>query len=364
MITLFNIRPKGFNVGNDAIFMGLQYYIYKSFGELVNIITLPATARYETQAKAGLTSRTIYEINQYGHGVIVGGGNLYENGEIDVNCDALKALEVPLMLFSISRGRVYNRQQKLVDRTDALPDSIIKALNDKASASLARDKVTYAYLKKIGCDKVQVSGCPTIFLDRMAYRLPQLPEHESSGALISIRNPQIMNIPLHKQAQVYPDVQALIDLLRRNGFDYIRLLCHDHRDISFAASFPGIHYIYTGDVYSYLALLRSCSLLISYRLHSALPCLAYGKPFIKISYDERALSLMDTIGFDAWNIKMLEVDDVVEQVAERYNRLHELPRMVDNAREVWNDLDGTMLNVFKKFVNEVSEYKRKVTHAG
>ena len=108
MINLFCIRPKGFNVGNDASYLGMQHFVYKAFGEVINLITLPATFKYESQGKAGLTAKTIYEINQYGHGVIIGGGNLYENGELDVNLDALSALEVPLMIFSVSRGRVYN----------------------------------------------------------------------------------------------------------------------------------------------------------------------------------------------------------------------------------------------------------------
>ena len=74
MINLFCIRPKGFNVGNDAIYLGMQHFVYKAFGEVINLITLPATFKYESQGKAGLTAKTIYEINQYGHGVIIGGG--------------------------------------------------------------------------------------------------------------------------------------------------------------------------------------------------------------------------------------------------------------------------------------------------
>jgi hypothetical protein len=57
MINLFCVRPKGFNVGNDVIFMGMQHFIYKAFGEVVNLISLPATSRYESQAKAGLPIR-------------------------------------------------------------------------------------------------------------------------------------------------------------------------------------------------------------------------------------------------------------------------------------------------------------------
>ena len=362
MITIFCVRPKGFNVGNDAIYVGMQYYLYEAFGEVVNIITLPATARYESHAKAGLTSRTIYEINQYGHGVIVGGGNLYENGEIDLNADALKAIDVPLMLFSLSKGRVYNRQEKLVDRTDALPDRIIKALNNKASYSLARDKATYEYLQKIGCEKSQIGGCPTIFLGRTADRLPKLPEQEEGGVLISVRHPQLMNIPLHKQAQVHSDLLGTIDFLKKEGHENIRLLCHDHRDISFAASLPGVEYVYTGDVYSFLALLRSCTLNVSYRVHSTLPCLSYGTPVINISYDERAISLIDTIGLNGWNIKFVENDNVLEQIVRRYKRLDELPTIVQKAQPIWDNLDAIMAETFKKFANDVFEYKSQILH--
>ena len=31
MINLFCIRPKGFNVGNDAIFQGTRHFLYKAF---------------------------------------------------------------------------------------------------------------------------------------------------------------------------------------------------------------------------------------------------------------------------------------------------------------------------------------------
>ena len=85
MVNIFCIRPKGFNIGNDVIYQGTLAFLQASFGSQVNVISLPATSRYESQAKAGLTPRTVHEINQYGHGVIVGGGNLYENGELQVH---------------------------------------------------------------------------------------------------------------------------------------------------------------------------------------------------------------------------------------------------------------------------------------
>lgn len=357
MVTLFCIRPKGFNVGNDAIFMGMQHFLQEAFGQVVNIITLPATSRYESQAKAGLTARTIHEINLYGHGVIVGGGNLYENGELEVNLDSLRTLQVPLFLFSLSRGRIYNRRHELIDRTDVMPDRILQAINQKASLSLARDEVTHSYLNGLGLDQVQLGGCPTIFLDKQLWRLPRLPEVDQTGVLISIRTPDLMNIPLSKQAQVRGDVERIIAFLRAEGHSKIRLLCHDHRDVAFAASFTDIEYVYTSDVYTYLALLRSCSLNISYRLHATLPSLAFGTPTIKITYDERALSLMETVGYGGWNINMMASGDLLADVQDRYRRLDELPQLKHANQGIWSGHYETMLNSFRQFADEVNAYR-------
>jgi polysaccharide pyruvyl transferase WcaK-like protein len=356
MITLFCIRPRGFNVGNDAIFVAMEHFIYEAFGQVVNLISLPAVSRYESQVNAGLTSRTIHEINQYGHGVIVGGGNLYENGELEMNPDALEALSVPLMLFGLSWGRIYNRHQKLVGRTDSMTPSRIVALNKKAGYSLVRDNATLGHLREIGCTEAKVGGCPTIFINRMKDRLPRLPLYDEGSALVSVRNPSLMNVPLHKQAQVYSDIAAITNALRQKGFPNVRLLCHDYRDIPFAASFGDIEYIYPGDVYTYLAILSSCSLNVSYRLHASLPCLAFNRPTIKISYDERSLSLMETIGFGEWNINMMETDNVVGDVLDRYNRLEELPTIRSNAGARWRDLEKAMADAFDAFARDVKEY--------
>jgi len=359
MVTLFNIRPKGFNVGNDAIYIAMQRFIYNAFRGIVNIITLPATARYESEAKAGLTAKTVYEINQYGHGVIVGGGNLYENGELDVDLDALEALEVPMMLFSLSRGRVYNRNLELVDRTDAMAERIVTALNRKASYSIARDKQTYGYLQSIGFKDVQIGGCPTIFLDYIKERLPEVSDRYKESVLVSVRNPNLMSIPLAHQAKVYNDILAITSLLRDEGFNDIRLLCHDQRDISFAASFQDIEYIYTGDVYTYLSLLKSCALNVAYRLHAFLPCLAFDTPSIKISYDERALSMIETIGYGSWDINMIQESDVVSAVKNRYGRITELDNIKDHARSKWSELLNTMSEAFNSFAADVKKLVRK-----
>lgn len=360
MLTIFNIRPKGFNVGNEAIAIGLRQYVYQAFGIMTNIVSIPATTRYESSAYAGLTAKTIYDINQYADGVIIGGGNLYENGELDVSLDALDSLQVPLMLFSLSRGRVYNRQRQLVSRTDTMPDSILQALHRKASVALTRDLATNEYLHRIGCDNSQLGGCPTIFLDQIINQLPSLPEKDS-GVLISIRQPQLMSIPPVDQARVHRDIRHIITILRKEGYQQIRLLCHDHRDISFAVSVPEVPFIYSGDVYHYLALLKNCRLNISYRLHATLPCLSFGVPTIKISYDERAISLMQTIGYDDYNIRMMEIPDTATAVSDTLKKLDKLPYIKEAAQEKWEHLNQSMRAGFSKFAEEVKDYHHSVS---
>lgn len=353
MITLYCLRPKAFNVGNDVIFCGLRHFVQEAFQCVVNLVTLPATSRYESQSKAGLTPKTIHEINQYGHGVIVGGGNLYENGELDINLDALEQLQVPLMLFSLSKGRIYSRQHQLVPRTDAMPARTIVGLNRKALISLVRDQATHDQLHSIGVTNAIVGGCPTIFLDRMISTLPRLATTDQDGVLLSIRNPELMNIPLDRKVRVYREINEIIAFLRTQGRHNIRLLCHDHRDIPFAASFAGVDYVYTDDCGVFLALLQAASLVVTYRLHAVLPCLAFGTPVIPISYDERALSLIETVGFGAWNIDLVQANDVAVEVTRRYRRLNELAGIRLQAQPIWNRLYTTMRDAFQEFASAV-----------
>ena len=358
MITIFCIQPKGFNVGNEVIHMGLRHLLYKAFGEVVNIISLPTVSHYESQSKAGLTAKTIHEINQYGHGVIVGGGNLYENGELTCNINALESLEVPLMLFSLSRGRIYNRRSELVDRTDAMTTELVKALNKRADYSLARDESTLDFLRSLDINKAILGGCPTIFLNQIAHQLPPLPEKEKAGVLISIRNPHLMNIPIPLQEQVRTHVNDIVSYLRKNGHKNIRLLCHDHRDIPFAVSFTDLEYVYTGDAYSYLSLLRSCELNISYRLHATLPCMSFGTPSIKISYDERAASMMNTIGLGEWNINLVDSEDLLGDVINRIEKINKFQEDLTSIKKCWNDTYNNMTHSLERFSKDVKTYAK------
>lgn len=351
MINLFSIRPKGFNIGNDVIYLGVNHFIRQAFKKNYNVISLPATGKYESQRKSGLSSQTVYEINQFGHGVIVGGGNLYENGELEINPVALKALEKPLMIFSVSRGKIYNNNLELVDRTDVMTDDKMLLINKRADVSLSRDKSTADHILNLGADTI-VGGCPTLFINEIPQHLVPFLDADKTDALISIRTPNLMSIPVSKQYEMRDQMLQLIDLLKRKGYVNVKFFCHDHRDIPFAASFKGMEYIYTEDVYTYLTYLRNTRLNLTYRLHSFIPCLSYDVPTIKISYDERAISMLDTLGINEWNINMLH-DNVIEEVEQRINHLNDLPNIKAGLKDHWQGIRTTISTGCEKFAEKV-----------
>ena len=206
------------------------------------------------------------------------------------------------MIFSVSRGRIFNQDLKLVNRTDTMSDEKLKLLNNKASISLSRDLATKAYLDNLNC-KNELGGCPTLFMNDLFHsKISEFLPSISTDCLISIRTPTLMSVPVTFQYSLRNQLMEIIDLLKRKGYKNIKFLCHDHRDIPFAASFDGIGYLYTDDIFTYLNYLKNTRLNVTFRLHSFIPCISYGIPAIKISYDERAISALQSIGLNQWRI--------------------------------------------------------------
>lgn len=361
MITVFCVRPKGFNVGNDAIFLGLRHLLREELGPDVNIVQVPAVATGEEGGLGGLQGRTIHEMNLYGHGVIVGGGNLYENGALAVDVNALGALRPPLMLFSLSHGRIYDHRHVLVRRTDEMPSAATVAVNNAAALSLARDDATLEYLRGLGlCDPV-LGGCPTLFLSNVAVPEGASRRPPTAGTLLSIRNPRLMSVPLRDQARVQTDLVRLIAALEAKGRGPVRILCHDIRDLAFASSLGGSECVLPDDVYAYLDLLRHASLVVSLRLHAFVPAVVCGTPAINISYDERSMSLVRTIGLEAWDVDFVRSRDVVADVMDRCDRLDDLKSLWAAAEPRVRSLEHTMRDAVRSFGARVATYAREAS---
>jgi polysaccharide pyruvyl transferase WcaK-like protein len=356
MITVFCVRPTRFNIGNDTIFAGLRHLLRDAFGEPINLVQVSALRGETGNSLFGLHPASVHQMNQYGHGVIVGGGNLYENGELEVSTQALRALRPPLMLFSLSHGRIYDQRHRLVPRTDAMADETTRALNRAAAISLARDEATLDYLESLGVTGATLGGCPSLLLSEVSAVRPA-DSAIRGGTLLSIRHPRLMSVPTRDEARVHGVVSRLIEALRTRTPGPIRLLCHDLRDLEFASSFTDVDYILPDDVHGYLQLLREAALVVSFRLHAFVPCLSYGTPAVNISYDERSMSLVRTLGFDAWDVNFVTSADPVAAVMDRCARLDEYTRLRAEARPRWEALGATMRQASSSFAEQVRRYR-------
>ena len=253
------------------------------------------------------------------------------------------------MAFSVSRGRVYNKKLELTRRTDTISDATLKAISDRANINMLRDTATVDYVTGLGC-AAEFGGCPTIFLNDIYRRLPELKqigEKYKDYAIISVRNPELMSIPPRFKSATKDHVAGVIKHYQEKQ-QKVAILCHDTRDIAFANTYD-VPFIFTGEVYSYLSLIANCKELVSYRLHSFLPALSFGTPAVKISYDERALSLIADIGFGAWNIDLCKSNDVLCDVFERLNNFDQLRALLETVKPNWSLQRATMLEAFQRF---------------
>lgn len=365
MYTIANVHPFGHNVGNHAIHLALRQMLYEAFGRLVSIIEFPATIVSHESGSSGLTPASVHEINRFADGVIVGGGNLFENDALDLHPEALEALQPPLMLFSNSWGRIYNRFENLAVRSDSMSRSKLALLLERADVSLSRDSTTHELAGSLD-PKDQLGWCPTIGLSRYRDVLPPLPANEEVGALISVRTPQLMNVPYRFQNQVPALINRAIDDLRVAGHDRIRILCNDSRDLDFATVFrftKSVDSVFASDVHEYLSLISQANLVLSFRLHATLPAISLGTPVINVSYDERADCLVRDLGIEASSLDLIPLgDSFQEALTERikvggYGSLDHQDKLVD-----WSSKVAFQLQSLQHFKSLVTDYMTHGTY--
>lgn len=308
ILTIFLIRPTTRNIGNDLIAFATSQLLYEAFGDLINIVSVPALVGPQF---GGLVPRQVYDMNRLADGVVIGGGNLLENGQISYDARAVDALRPPMMMLGLSHGRIAARGTDLQPRTDALPADAVRHLIQRSAVAHVRDDGSRDLLAAMGAD-VDVGGCPTLFLTATT---------DDRGAgddiLVSVRHPLRMSVPPALQWRVAEDLRRLIAALRNEFRRPVRLACHDYVDLEFAAGFPDAVPVYFEDVGRYMSALRRCHLHVSYRLHGFLPCVAFGSHSIHLTYDERGRSMLSTAGLDACSVDLLAERDCVAAVLDR-----------------------------------------------
>ena len=357
MHTVFLVQPKTGNIGNHIIALGMEQLLQQAFGGRVNLVSLPANVG--AKGKGGLDSRAIYEINQIADGLVIGPGNLFENGGLHCDAEALSSLSVPMMLFSVSMAKVYDRCGNFAARTDSLSATKIKAICNAADFVLVRDHATCAFLEGLGVPDVRVAGCPSIMLAPASLPLPP-PDPIAMGAiLISVRHPALMSVPYSLHAKVRTDLRRLIDLAGRRGHHDIKLLCHDPEDLSLASEFSGIPILYSENVTRFLGWLRDCRMNLTFRLHSFVPAIALGVPTLHFSYDQRALNLIETLGLSAWDINFVKTPDVIPSVQRLWDAYDQQGMDSMPFRPTWSKLKELMTEEVSAFAARVQKRSRE-----
>jgi polysaccharide pyruvyl transferase WcaK-like protein len=356
--TLFNVRATTPNIGNELMALGMNKVLQAVFKDDYTVVTVPASGRSGIKG-AGLTKSTIYDINQLADGVIVGPGNLFENGALDVDRTAIGALTTPMMLFAVSTGRVFDRTGQLVARTDMLPPDHTKSVCRAADPVLVRDRATTIALAALECERAVVAGCPALFLDRIESELPDDDPSLADTVLISIRHPRLMSVPNSVRGRFQTDLSGLIRFFREEGLD-VRLLCHDYQDLSQAQAFPDVPAMYTEDPIRFLSWLRACRLNVTFRLHAFVASVALGTPSIPLSYDERSMSLIDTLGMKDWMVCFVHSPDVIEAVKARYAALGRFRQLAAAAQPTWDSLRRDMTEGLHRFKCRIDERGRRL----
>ena len=313
--------------------------------ENINFITVPATGYGD---RSGLNKKVIYQINQVGDGVVVGGGNLFENGEIDVDINALQALRKPLLLFSNSYGRIYGSDLKLHRRTDAIQDTVLSSLIESADVVLSRDLATKTHIDNlIHHPSHNVSGCPSIFISNLAKDELERNKQKELFGLIAVRNPEQMNVSLKENIGLHSLTTRIIELMSSVSGAPPKILCNDQRDIEYASSF-NCEILYTSDVYEYFQILSHVNLSVSFRVHTSLPLWSIGCPAINLSYDERSKSLIDTLKMNQYDI------DIIQSGNSTFDKIEEKIEFVMNSEfsipSYWQELELIQDEGIEKFL--------------
>jgi polysaccharide pyruvyl transferase WcaK-like protein len=124
----------------------------------------------------------------------------------------------------------------------------------------------------------------------------------------------------------------------------------------FAAGFGDVDYTLPDDAPDFLAGLRSASLVVTFRLHAFLPCLALGVPAVNVSYDERSAGMMRTLGLEDWDVDLLTEPDLAGAALDRVDRLEELEALRARRAPEWGALEGTLSGAIREFGDAVGRY--------
>ena len=192
--------------------------------------------------------------------------------------------------FLIRNRLIGNRPSSACDTTTA---------KTMATPVGARDPHTYSVLQNAGIETVYM-GCPTLFL-------PAIDVADDGYVLFSFG-----------RGHLKTQVRAGKKLAQKH---HVIGICHEPGNELLRIRAAGWNLplaTFRGDVQLYLSYFKRASVIVTGRLHGALPSLAYGKPIFYYGTRDTRTTLLDDIGIAIHDYG--ELDKAVDQATTSFNR--------------------------------------------
>ncbi len=339
--TIYCIRPNASDVGQLTTDLALRQRLEEALGPRVNVVWLRGIC--DGFGRSGLTSRTVYEINMFGHGLVVcGDTEAPAEPKEAVEVEAAGQLEVPMLMCGlVARSRT----------VAGLDPTQYEPLATRSTAVLGNEPGAVSLMRAAG-GEAALGGPLALFSDRI-----EATPSEPSGALIAVRNPGHLPLEPERRGAVHGEVRALVDRLRAAGHDDVRLLCQDAADLSFAAAYSDLEYAYTTDPYQWLGLLRGAELVVSFRLEASLACAASSVPFIHLTADDGGRATLLALGLDPWTVELRDSVAAPIDVMEAIERLGEQAEHRIETMANWGNYDRRTGDAFARFATAVRDHR-------
>lgn len=356
---VFCLRPRAGNLADEAIFGVVRRHVRSVFGPWVNLISLPLGG--DSLGRAGLTSRTVYELNHCAHGVVIcGSADARSTETLDFDPFALSMLDVPILGLAWSGHSFTNADGAHEMRVLGLRDDHLAALAARTRWLLTRDGPTRDWLASRGAEHALVGGCPTLTLEPEA--LAWEAAHPETGVLITVRDPARMGIAASNRAEFVGALRELFATLRRQGHPAVHLMCVDAADLPFATSLARADFLYVDQVSTWMDRMRHCDLHITFREDVALMAAALGYPFVHFACGVDTRRPLEMAGLWQWSIGLEDFGGLGARALVQARRFGELSALRLGALPLWADFERTTARQFRRFGAEVLERRTEDAH--
>jgi polysaccharide pyruvyl transferase WcaK-like protein len=291
--------PRTRNLGDHFVQIGITRMIRELVPEAVFELH-DVNSRGLEKVNYGLSRTAIERANKEADLIIVGGSNLYEGAlgwpwGVDLDLEALEELRVPLFLMGIGTGSSFDSP---LHKPSARAKLEIKALNERAVLSGARDVTTLEWLHELAVTKAKLMGDPATFIFNYPLR-----QTDVGSVLVTIPPRRIWNSKrqfwkVHTNGRaIFSSLAKLTRTLLEKG-EQVSVVCNDQRDLPVAQRLFGKWLpepvVCPATAEEYFQLLSKSRAVVSGRLHTAVVAFSLGIPFLLIDIDQRTHGFLRT----------------------------------------------------------------------